>query len=84
MNLATRLGLVLAFPFLLGASALADDTPKPAPKPDDAKPAMGDAKEDPKEAGEKIAWVHDYDEAKKQAAAEKKGLFVYLTPTWFT
>jgi hypothetical protein len=31
-----------------------------------------------------IAWVHDYDAAKEKAGAEKKGLFVYLTPTWFT
>ncbi len=77
MRHATRIGLVLAFPFLLGfgASALADDTPKPPAKPDaTAKPA----------AGAKLAWLSDYDAAKKKAAEEKKGLLVYLTPAWFT
>lgn len=31
-----------------------------------------------------IAWAEDYESAKEQAATQKKGLFVYLTPTWFT
>ena len=30
-----------------------------------------------------IAWQKDYDAAKAQAAKEKKGLLVYLTPDWF-
>ncbi len=82
MTLANRLALVLAFPFLLGASALADDTPKPPGGDPKTPPAKPDAAKP--EEGEKIAWIHDYDEAKKKADAEKKGLFVYLTPTWFT
>ncbi len=81
------------------ASVRADDAPKPAPaappvvpdapakpapdaaKPDAAKPDAGKS-EEPKASA--IAWVHDYDEAKAKAAEQKKGLFVYLTPTWFT
>ena len=34
------------------------------------------------EAG--IAWADDYETALERANAENKGLFVYLTPTWFT
>ena len=88
MNLS-RFALLL--PFLFGVAAIADDGPTPVKppaddgaKPDGAKPdgAKGDAGEAKKEAG--IPWVHDYDAAKKQADAEKKGLFVYLTPSWFT
>jgi hypothetical protein len=72
------------------APPVVPDAPaKPAPdaaKPDAAKPdvAKPDAskKEEPKASA--IAWVHDYDEAKAKAAEQKKGLFVYLTPSWFT
>ena len=35
-------------------------------------------------AGEGIEWVRDWAAARDQAAKEKKGLFVYLTPDWFT
>jgi len=34
------------------------------------------------EAG--IAWADDYESAQEKAKAENKGLFIYLTPTWFT
>ncbi len=76
----------LVIPIFFGAAAIADDGPTPVKPPadDGAKPdgAKGDAGGAKKEAG--IPWVHDYDAAKKQADAEKKGLFVYLTPSWFT
>jgi len=89
-----------AVPFLLPlvglASVRADDAPKPAPvappvvpdapakpAPEAAKPDAGKS-EEPKAAASAIAWVHDYDEAKTKAAEQKKGLFVYLTPSWFT
>ena len=34
------------------------------------------------EAG--IAWADDYESAQEKAKAENKGLFIYMTPTWFT
>ena len=56
------------------AKPATDAAPAPAPKPAaDAKPAEST-----------IAWLHDYDAAKTKAASEKKGLFVYMTPAWFT
>ena len=62
------------------AKPATDATPAPAPKPAvDPKPAA-----DPKPAESTIAWLHDYDAAKTKAASEKKGLFVYMTPAWFT
>lgn len=68
-----------------------DEAPKADPvKPDAATPAdatkpVDTAKKDePKKAADAIAWLHDYDAAKTKAAGEKKGLFVYMTPSWFT
>ena len=62
------------------AKPATDAAPAPAPKPAvEPKPAA-----DPKPAESTIAWLHDYDAAKTKAASEKKGLFVYMTPSWFT
>ncbi len=82
-------------PFLFAGTALADDLPKPTAPPVDTPPAptkpAGEEpkkdeprKEEPKVEVPAIAWLHDYDKAKEQAVKEKKGLFVYLTPSWFT
>ena len=54
-------------------------TPNPAKPDGEAKPPA-----DAKPAAPAISWIHDYDEAKTKAASEKKGLFVYMTPSWFT
>lgn len=67
---------VLAFAAVVacffGPAAFADDPPKPeAPAAAEATPTG-------------IEWLHDYDAAKEQAKAEKKGVLVYLTPSWFT
>lgn len=89
------LAIPLLLPFLAASVTRADDTPKPdAPKPeapklepakpDVAKPADTVTKDAPKKAVDTMSWVHDYDAAKTKAAEEKKGLFVYMTPAWFT
>lgn len=87
-----RIRLALALPILLPlvavAFARADDAPKPAapeapPKPDAKPDAKPEAKPLTPKAEGGIAWLHDYDAAKAKAAEEKKGLFVYLTPSWF-
>lgn len=61
------------------------EAPTPAKLPADASPAA-DSKPptDAKPAEVSIAWLHDYDAAKTKAASEKKGLFIYMTPSWFT
>ena len=83
---------LLALPLLAGAAARADDPPpsgSPGKAPVEAggpaKPE-GEAKPpaDAKPATSAIAWIHDLADARTKAAAEKKGLFVYLTPSWFT
>jgi len=65
----------------------ADETKPAAPTPPAAEPKpVTDAKPaaEAKAPASAIAWMHDYDAAKTKAASEKKGLFVYLTPSWFT
>lgn len=69
----------LAFAFVATPLLAWGDDP---PKEDPPKEGEG-AKEEPKPE-EGIAWIHDYEEGKKKAEEEKKGLFVYLTPSWFT
>jgi hypothetical protein len=61
--------LALAALAWAAAPALAED-PAPAAPPADA--------------AKLLTWVKDYDAAKAQAKKEGKGLFVYLTPDWFS
>ncbi len=82
-----RLWSLLALPLLSGAVALAADGPDPVPPakpPADTSGPKAPPVAPPKAPESKIPWIHDYEEAKTKAAAEKRGLFVYLTPTWFT
>jgi hypothetical protein len=79
MNRKSGLAATAASAVLLLASvALAQD----GDKPNGEKP-QGEA---PVAAAESkiLVWEKDYDVAKAKAAKEKKGLFVYLTPDWFT
>jgi len=78
--------LLLALPLVLGSVAFADEPSKPSPAPPAATPPAPahSAKEEGKKDAASIPWIHDYEEAKKKAATEKKGLFVYMTPSWFT
>jgi hypothetical protein len=71
------------FPFALvlalavgPALGFADETKKDDPEKGGAKPEAAEA------SG--IQWLHDVDEGRKAAQEAKKGLFVYMTPKWFT
>jgi hypothetical protein len=80
MRLAPLFALV---PFLFAGAASADDPPKPT-APTETGGSPKDPGETEKPAADGIEWSHDYEAAKDKAATEKKGLFVYLTPAWFT
>lgn len=60
-------------------AAWAEDENAPPEKPADE---AGEEASDAEEVA--IAWADSYEDAKTQADAEHKGVFVYLTPTWFT
>ena len=88
--------LPLVLPFLASATARADEpdpvkpatpvappAPPEAPKPGVPKPAAP-ATGPSAPAAPLIPFLTDYEAAKQRAAEEKKGLFVYLTPDWFT
>lgn len=69
--LALLFGLLAGLPWVY-----AEDPPKEEP------PKEEPAAEEGTETG--LVWLSDYDEARQKAAEAKKGLFVYLTPNWFT
>ncbi len=73
--------LVLA---LIGAPtvAWADDTPEDEPADEMMDEEEADEPEEPEEP--ELEWLSDYEEAKAKAKETGKGLFVYLTPAWFT
>jgi len=65
------------------ADAPKPDAPKAAPTPEGEKRSAPTKAEAPP-AVSLIPFLTDYEAAKKQAAEQKKGLFIYLTPDWFT
>ena len=52
---------------------------KKAVKKDSASAKKKSGEETPDEVGEKLAWLTDFDAAKKQAAAEKKPILMFFT-----
>ena len=77
--------LVLA---LIGAPTLAwaEDPPEDEPADEPADEMVDEEETDePVEPEEpELEWLDDYEEAQAKAKEAGKGLFVYLTPDWFT
>jgi len=78
--------LVLA---LIGAPTLAwaEDPPEDEPADemvDEEETDESAEPEEPEPAEPELEWLDDYEEAQAKAKEAGKGLFVYLTPDWFT